>query len=96
MSRRTIELDGENWTVSVSGRVSTSYSRDEVSLVFALGTGENSVQRVCRFRPFGKPGAGALADISDSALQSMLRASQPAWTSPELSYGKKALHLFEG
>ena len=87
MARRTVVLDGESWSVYLSGRV-TSYSRDEVSLTFELGSGENSIKRTCRFNPSGKLGAGALAALSDSALQSMLRSSQPAWTSPELAYGK--------
>ena len=87
MARRTVSLDGENWSVYLSGRV-TSYSRDQVPVVFELGTGENSVKRVSRFRPNGKSVAGALAGLSDSSLRSMLKGSQPAWTSPELAYGE--------
>ena len=88
MARRTIDVDGESWSVYLSGRVNSTYARDQVSVVFELGTGENSVRRTCRFRPMGAPGAGVLAALSDASLRSMLSSSQPDWTSPELSYGK--------
>lgn len=87
MASRTIEVEGERWTVCLSGRV-TNYSKDEVALVFELGTGDNSIRRICRFRPFGRAGTVALADLSDAFLKSLLNSSQPAWTSPELDYGK--------
>jgi len=87
VASRTIEVEGERWTVCLSGRV-TNYSKDEVALVFELGTGENSIRRVCRFRPFGRAGTTALADLSDAFLESLLNSSQSAWTSPELGYGK--------
>ena len=38
MPRRVIEVDGERWTVSVSGRI-TQYVKDEFGLVFARGSG---------------------------------------------------------
>ena len=38
MPRRIIEVDGEQWEVAVSGRV-TQYTKDEFGLVFTRGTG---------------------------------------------------------
>jgi hypothetical protein len=90
MARRVVEVDGESWSVYLSGRT-TSYPHDQVSVVFELGTGENSIKRTCRFRPAGRRGMDALAALSNSSLRDMLRSSQPAWTSPELAYGKGSL-----
>ncbi len=88
MARRTIEVESECWAVYLSGRVN-SYSRDQLAVVFELGSGENAIKRVCRFRPTGKGGAAAaLQALSDASLRDMLQASQPAWTSPELNYDR--------
>ena len=84
--RRTIEVDGERWTVALSGRV-TVYDRDEFSLVFEQGTGPERVRRVARFSPtITRRREAALAELSDQRLAEIFRASQPAQTSPETRY----------
>ena len=40
MPRRIIDVDGTEWRVSVSGRV-TQYIKDEFGLVFTRGAGED-------------------------------------------------------
>ncbi len=90
MARRSIEVSGERWDVYPSGRV-TQYSRDEFALVFEKGTGPDRVRRVMRYSPLGarRPDR-ALADLSDQRLEEFLRTSQPAWTSPEVSYARSS------
>ena len=50
MPRRIIEVDGAQWEVAVSGRV-TQYHKDEFGLVFSRGTGAAREQRVARYSP---------------------------------------------
>jgi hypothetical protein len=90
VARRSIEVSGERWDVYPSGRV-TQYSRDEFALVFEKGTGPDRVRRVMRYSPLGarRPDR-ALADLSDQRLEEFLRTSQPAWTSPEVSYARSS------
>lgn len=89
MARRTIEVDGEEWHVYPSGRV-TVYDRDEFGLVFEKGTGPYRVRRVTRFSPIGaRRRDAALAELSDERLLEYLRQSQPAQTSPEILYGRQ-------
>ena len=86
MPRRAIEVEGETWNVTLSGRV-TSYSKDEVGIVFARGTGADAIRKVVRFRPLGSQRANAaLSELSDAQLRTLLGSAQPAWTSPELEY----------
>ncbi len=86
MPRRTIEVDGAQWQVAVSGR-STQYNKDEFGLVFTRGTGPDREQRVVRYSPLGaKSGELSLARLSDRGLADLLAVSQPGWTSPELGY----------
>lgn len=88
MARRTIEVDGERWQVYPSGRI-TAYDRDEFGLVFEKGDGAERVRRVTRYAPLGaRRWDVALAELSDRELVNLLRQSQPAWTSPEASYGR--------
>jgi hypothetical protein len=86
MPRRIIDVDGETWTVAVSGR-STQYTKDEFGLVFTRGTGPAREQRVTRYSPLGaKSRELSLGQLSDQELAQLLAVSQPAWTAPELGY----------
>jgi hypothetical protein len=87
MARRRIAIDGETWEVLPSGRV-TVYGRDQIGILFQLGTGPDRKRRFTRFAPVGSRGAdAALAELSDTRLIDLFRASQPAWTAPEAAYG---------
>jgi hypothetical protein len=86
MPRRFIEVDGERWMVSLSGRL-TQYTKDEFGLVFTRGTGPNREQRVVRYSPLGsKSRELSLHELSDQELRELLAHSQPSWTAPEMGY----------
>jgi hypothetical protein len=86
MPRRVIEVDGEQWEVSVSGRV-TQYVKDEFGLVFTRGVGPNREQRSVRYSPLGaKAREASLGQLSDEDLRDLLAHSQPSWTAPEMGY----------
>jgi hypothetical protein len=86
MPRRIIEVDGEQWAVAVSGRV-TQYVKDEFGLVFTRGVGPNREQRVVRYSPLESKGREvSLGQLSDSELRELLAHSQPSWTAPEMGY----------
>ena len=86
MPRRVIEVGGERWTVSVSGRI-TQYVKDEFGLGFARGSGGAGERRVARYSPQNtKSPELALAALSDAELVALLSRSQPAWTAPETGY----------
>jgi hypothetical protein len=86
MPRRIVEVDGDQWEVSVSGRV-TQYLKDEFGLVFTRGTGPDREQRVVRYSPLGaKSREVSLAQLSDAELRQLLAHSQPSWTAPEIGY----------
>jgi hypothetical protein len=86
MPRRIIEANGEQWEVSVSGRV-TQYLKDEFGLIFTRGVGPDRVQRVIRYTPLGaKSREQSLAQLSDEDLRGLLAHSQPSWTAPEMGY----------
>ncbi len=86
MPRRVIEVDGQQWEVSVSGR-STQYVKDEFGLVFTRGTGTQQERRVVRYSPLGaKSRETSLGQLSDLELKELLRYSQPSWTAPEMGY----------
>ena len=91
--RRTIEVNGETWEVYPSGRV-TVYGKDEFGLVFQQGTGPERKRRFTRYAPLGSRSRSrsrdaALAELSERQRRELLAASQPAWTSPEASYGAR-------
>jgi hypothetical protein len=90
MSRRITDAAGTAWDVTPSGR-RTQYGSDEVSLEFQrVGDGSPEV-RFARFAPRGaKATEIALEDTTDAALVTLLGQSQPAWTSPDGSYGRPA------
>ena len=86
MPRRIIEVDGDQWGVEVSGRV-TQYVKDEFGLVFTRGVGPNRERRVVRYSPLGSKGREvSLGQLSDSELRELLAHSQPSWTAPETGY----------
>jgi hypothetical protein len=86
MARRIIDVDGEQWQVAASGRL-TQYTKDEFGLVFTRGTGPDREQRVVRYSPLGaKSQELSLGRMSDRELARLLAVSQPAWTAPELGY----------
>lgn len=90
MARRSIDVSGERWEVYPSGRV-TAYDRDEFGLVFEKGDGPDRVRRVTRYSPMGaRRWDAALSELSDRELAELYHQSQPAWTSPEARYGRRA------
>ncbi|MBA3522654.1 MAG: hypothetical protein H0T90_09160 [Gemmatimonadales bacterium] len=86
MPRRIVEIEGHQWTVSVSGRT-TQYTKDEFGLIFSRGTGPDREQRVVRYSPLGaKSREMSLGELSDQELRELLAHSQPSWTAPEMGY----------
>ena len=86
MPRRIIEVDGVEWEVSVSGRI-TQYLKDEFGLVFSHGAGAARERRVSRYSPLGaKSRELSLSQLSDAELKELLAFSQPARTAPETGY----------
>jgi hypothetical protein len=86
MPRRIIEVDGVQWAVAVSGRI-TQYVKDEFGLVFSRGAGATRERRVARYSPAGaKSRELSLAELTDADLRDLLAHSQPAWTAPEMGY----------
>lgn len=88
MPRRIVDASGVAWDVMPSGR-STQYGSDEVSLEFVrVGEGAGE-QRFARFAPRGAKAVEiALEDATDASLLTLLSETQPAWTSPDGSYGR--------
>jgi hypothetical protein len=86
MPRRVFEVDGDQWEVEVSGRL-TQYVKDEFGLIFSRGVGPQREQRVVRYSPLdAKSRELSLGQLSEQELRELLRYSQPAWTAPELGY----------
>ena len=88
MPRRKLEIDGQEWTVASTGRV-TQYTRDEFGLLFTRGTGSARERRVMRFSPLGsRSPEDALNELSEQQLRNYFLMSQPAWTAPETGYSR--------
>lgn len=88
MATRTISVNGATWDVAPSGR-GTQFVRDEFGVTFVRGTGPDAERRVARFSPLGaRVPELALAELSAAQLVELFHRSQPAWTSPELGYGR--------
>ena len=86
MPRRKLEIDGLEWTVTSTGRV-TQYTRDEFGLLFSRGAGSTRERRVMRFSPLGSRNPeDALNELSEQQLRTYFLMSQPAWTAPETGY----------
>lgn len=86
MPVRTISVDGREWTVGLTGRV-TQYDRDEFALTFATGAGADREVRVTRYSPQGARWRDqSFAEMSDGDLERLFRGTQPSFTSPEAGY----------
>ncbi|HWN19070.1 MAG TPA: hypothetical protein VNO19_09155 [Gemmatimonadales bacterium] len=86
MPRRIVTADGEQWEVTVSGRI-TQYVKDEFGLIFTRGVGPDRARRVVRYSPLGaKSRELSLSQLSDQELRDLLGHSQPSWTAPETGY----------
>jgi hypothetical protein len=90
MARNITDTAGAQWEVGLSGR-RTQYGPDEVSLAFRPVGGTSAEERYARFSPrHAKAAEMALEELSDTALLTLLGTAQPAWTSPDGSYGRSA------
>ncbi|MDP9205784.1 MAG: hypothetical protein M3P12_10055 [Gemmatimonadota bacterium] len=88
MPARTIEVDGQAWTVYPSGYI-TQYTQDEYGLIFSRGSGIDRELRVTRYSPQGsRSREQAFAELSDARLKELFEQSQPSFTSPEAGYAR--------
>jgi hypothetical protein len=86
MSGRTFEVNGQQWSVSPTGRI-TQYGKDEFGLRFTRLRPEPREERVVRYSPqLSKNRESALAQLGDGDLAGLLKVSQPAWTTPDAGY----------
>ena len=86
MPFRTITIDGKEWRVVPSGRV-TPYDRDEFGLAFVHGSGATRQIRVTRYSPQQtRAREQALAEMPEAKLRELFAYSQPGETSPEAGY----------
>jgi len=86
MPTRSITVDGREWKVFPSGRV-TQYDRDEFALLFVAGSGDDREVRVTRYSPVGvRSREASLFEMSDDELRRLFSFSQPSATSPEAGY----------
>jgi hypothetical protein len=86
MPRRTIEVDGDVWEVSTTGRI-TQYQRDEFGLRFRR-RGDDEV-RIVRYAPTASRHVeAALAEMPDHQLRELFAISRPGWTAPETGYAR--------
>jgi hypothetical protein len=86
MPTRTINANGRSWRVMPTGSV-TQNDRDEFSLMFLTGDGDDRVVRVTRYSPQGsRSREQSFAELSDGDLIRLLGSSQPSATSPEADY----------
>ncbi len=86
MPSRVLTIDGKDWLVFPSGRV-TQYDRDEFGLIFIKGTGSDREVRVSRYSPVGtRSRERSLVEMSDGDLARLFECSQPSDTSPEADY----------
>jgi len=86
MPTRSITHDGRSWKVYPSGRV-TQLDRDEFSLMFVAGSGDDREVRVTRYSPTGaRSREQALFEMSDADLARLLVHSQSSEMSPEAGY----------
>ena len=86
MPTRTISHGGRTWRVLPSGRI-TQYDRDEFSLLFISGSGDDQEVRATRYSPHGtRSREQALVEMSDADLTRLLEQSQSGEMSPEAGY----------
>ena len=86
MPTRSLSIDGKEWLVFPSGRV-TQNDRDEFGLMFVNGVGAQRQVRVTRYSPVGtRSRERSLVELSDADLARLFDCSQPSDTSPEADY----------
>ena len=86
MPTRSISIDGREWKVYPSGRV-TQLDRDEFALLFVAGSGDDREVRVTRYSPLGvRSREQSLFEMSDEEVRRLFTMSQPSFTSPEAGY----------
>ena len=86
MPTRSLSIDGKEWLVFPSGRV-TQNDRDEFGLIFVHGVGPQRQVRVTRYSPMGaRSRERSLVELSDADLARLFGSSQPSGTSPEADY----------
>lgn len=86
MPTRSITHGGRTWRVLPSGRI-TQYDRDEFSLLFISGAGDDREVRATRYSPHGtRSREQSLVEMSDADLARLLEQSQPSEMSPEAGY----------
>jgi hypothetical protein len=86
MPTRSLTHGGRTWRVLPSGRI-TQYDRDEFSLLFISGTGDDREVRATRYSPHGtRSREQSLVEMSDADLTRLLEQSQPSEMSPEAGY----------
>jgi hypothetical protein len=86
MPFRTITIDGKEWRVMPTGRV-TQYDLDEFGLAFVHGVGSARQIRISRYSPQQtRAREQALAEMPEAKLRELFEFSQPGETSPEAGY----------
>jgi hypothetical protein len=86
MPTRTLTVQGRQWRVLPSGRV-TQMDRDEFGLVFVSGTGADRQVRLTRYSPMGaRSRERSLLEMTDADLARLFEMSQHSDTSPEADY----------
>jgi hypothetical protein len=86
MPRRALLIDGNQWEVAPSGRV-TQYTRDEFGVIFTRRGPTPVERRVARYSPLGtRSPEASLAELSEQQLRDLWSRSQPSRTSPETGY----------
>ena len=86
MPTRSISIDGREWKVYPSGRV-TQMDRDEFALLFVAGGGDDREVRVTRYSPVGaRSRERSLFEMTDEEVRRLFAMSQPSFTSPEAGY----------
>jgi len=86
MPARSVQVDGQSWSVYPSGYI-TQYTQDEYALMFTRGSGPDREVRVTRYSPQGtRSREQAFAELSDTQLKELFEQSQPSFTSPEAGY----------
>ena len=86
MPTRSVTHGGRTWRVLPSGRI-TQNDRDEFSLLFISGSGEDREVRATRYSPHGtRSREQSLVELSDADLTRLLDQSQPSEMSPEAGY----------
>ena len=88
MPARTITVNGKEWRVYPSGRITVNH-KDEFGLYFMAGSGADRVVRVARYSPTGSMfREESLAGLTERELLDYFAHSQPSEMSPEAGYSR--------